>query len=311
MERDSEDHGLQPIGKTLEQLAALGIQNQRLSAEAAGATPVTLRRRKPPSPQIPPASPTYPPANSGPRCAHCGDNGAMLIQPDSTDDRHWMVIDSYRVSERLCSLLVVCPHCAAGQDRAKRWSNLPLDAEGVYLDTMRAIPHQDQVAQAIEDLLVQPRGWLTLAGDYGLGKTQLMYAALNHLADQGLYGRYYTAPDLLNQTRDALRDRDGNTHSDLMRRLAETPVLAVDELDKYSPTAYAEEQIFRLFDARYRQRATHITLLAFNLAAAHRLPPFLLSRMRDGRFKYIEIVGEDLRPAAQHEPWDRNEEHYA
>lgn len=234
----------------------------------------------------------------------------MLIRPEEAATSSWMVIERYTVAERLTSLLVVCPYCIAGIARARKWANLPEEGAGVYLHTLATHAQQDQAIAAISELLDAPRGWLTLAGDFGRGKTQLMYAALNHLADLGVYGRYFTAPSLLDELRQSLRDTDGNAHSELFRRLAETPVLAIDELDKYSPTGYAEEAIFKLFDARYRARATHATLLGFNLAHAHKLPPFLVSRMHDGRFKYIEIGGVDLRPYATPEvldPWDRGE----
>jgi len=177
MERENEHQGLQPIGKTLQELAALGPQSQRLNAEAEAATPVTPLRQKHPSPQIPrPDSQTSPSANSGPRCKSCFDNGALLIQHDDASDQAWMVIERYRVSERVTSLLVVCPHCASGHDRAKRWNHLPPDADGVYLDTLAEYGQQDQVTEAIQDLLLE-HVW----GEEYIGESHLLQVNMNRL----------------------------------------------------------------------------------------------------------------------------------
>jgi hypothetical protein len=91
--------------------------------------------------------------------------------------------------------------------------------------------------------------------------------------------------------------RHGGDADAALDRWMDAPVLAVDELDKVDLTDFAEKSLFRLFDARYRSWATHGTLLAYNLDREDRLPAFLLSRMRDGRFQHLELRGSDVRPA--------------
>lgn len=206
------------------------------------------------------------------------------------------------------SALVVCHACPAGKERARSWSGLPADAQGLTLNSLRVHPAQRSAFQAVAELIRNPVGWLTLVGGYGTGKTTLMYAALNHLASQGMYGRYVTAPALLDHLRDALRDEDGRAHSERMERLKTTPVLAVDELDKYRATEYADEALFMLFDYRYRARNELVTLIGYNRDRGDRIPPFLTSRIRDGRFRLIELTGPDLRPSVHAgNPWDRGE----
>jgi DNA replication protein DnaC len=204
-------------------------------------------------------------------------------------------------------VLAICPTCDAGRAWARAWSGLPDEAQGVRLDgkVLRPVVAQLEAQQAIAHLVADPCGWLTLAGGYGTGKTTLIYAALNHLADQGVYGRYTTAPDLLDYLRDGMVDR-GTSPGSRLRGLIEAPALAVDEIDKYHATQFAEEAIFKLFDAPYRARAEHATLIGYNLDGADRVPPFLVSRIRDGRFQYVELRGADLRPTLKrHDPWER------
>lgn len=194
-------------------------------------------------------------------------------------------------------LVVICPDCAAGHARFRAWSRLPDEARDVAFDRLTDWPEQAEALQATMAFVQEPVGWLTLAGGYGTGKTTLIYAALNHLAAVGSYGAYWTAPDLIEELRSGLRDETGAAHSDRLARIAELPVLAIDELDKYRHTAFAEEGIFRLFQRRYQLRRTHATLIGYNLDGADCIPPFLRSRIGDGRFRLVEMPGVDLRPA--------------
>ena len=84
--------------------------------------------------------------------------------------------------------------------------------------------------------------------------------------------------------------------------------MAIDELDKYDQTEFAEKSIFRLFHARYQSWETTGTLISYNLDRERRIPPFLLSRTRDSRFRRIVLDSADLRPMADElNPWDRGE----
>lgn len=225
-------------------------------------------------------------------CPSCGTSGVVPTTAERARALRLIVVDTYYGDRAVA----ICPDCPAGAARAAAWSGLPDEARGIRLDCgLRAIAEQMPAIKRVAAFLAEPRGWLTLAGGYGVGKTTLIYAALNHLADVGIYGRYLTAPELLDELRDALRDVDGRAHSDRLKRLFALPVLAIDELDKYYATEYAEETIFKLFDARYRERATVATLLGYNLGRQERIPPFLLSRINDGRFELVKMHGPDLR----------------
>jgi hypothetical protein len=193
--------------------------------------------------------------------------------------------------------LVVC-ECPDGEERARAWRGLPPDAEGLTLKNVRPMGGQSAAVLAVDEIRQGWRGWLTLVGDYGVGKTQILYVALNELAALGVHGQYWTMPRVLDYLRDALLERDqrGRSHSQRLDELVAVPVLALDELDKYHQTDYAESVVFRLLDARYQRRESQVTILAYNRDRADRLPPFLTSRMRDSRFKLIDMGAVDLRP---------------
>lgn len=280
---------------------------------ADGLRPITatdLQLAGPPRGAPPPSSPPRPSApspisrRSGSTCPQCAGEGLYLTTPAAAAAARLIVTATYGEDRAL----VVCSACAAGSARAQTWRGVPADAVGVRLDngTMRQIndPDHRRALEAVVAMIRDPRGWLTLAGGYGTGKTQLLYAALNHLAERGVYGRYTTAPDLLDFLRDGISS--GDSPGSRLRGLAESPVLAVDELDKFNATAFAEEQLFKLFHARYQAREERATLIGYNLDGADRIPPFLRSRIRDGRFLCVELRGPDLRPTlSRSSAWDR------
>jgi DNA replication protein DnaC len=187
------------------------------------------------------------------------------------------------------------------------WQQLPADSQGVTFASLFDVPDQDQAATAAEAFCANPVGWLTFGGDYGVGKTALLYATLNALADRHIFGRYITAPELIDKLRNLVRS--GGDPDAYLDRWCAAPLIAIDEIDKYDATEFSEKSIFRLFNARYQRLATAGTLLAYNLDRASRLPPFLRSRIDDGRFKHIRLMGGDVRPAMGEDldAWDRGE----
>lgn len=274
------------------------IADMRAAQELPGVAPV------PPSttPRYSPKS--RPPAHSRSICS-CSGDGILLDRLDRARRDQLVVLDTFGSGDA-ARVLVPC-HCAAGQARARKWRNLPEEATGVYLTNgrIRHIAAQETALRKVIAFIQEPRGWLTLAGGYGVGKTMLIYAALNHLADRGIYGRYVMMPELLNELRDAAGTE---YYGERLRRFVEAPLLAVDELDKVRGSEFVDDVLYAIFLARYRDRATQGTLIGYNLDGAARIPPFLASRIRDSRFHLVEMGTADLRPIADKlDPWGRGE----
>jgi DNA replication protein DnaC len=196
--------------------------------------------------------------------------------------------------------------CAAGLRVVADWQQLPPDAAGVTLESLFDHPDQDQAYAATEAFCANPVGWLTFGGTYGVGKTALLYAALNRLAERHRYGRYTTAPELIDKLRNLVRA--GGDPDRYLDRWCDAPLIAIDELDKYDPTEFAEKSLFRLFNARYQRWQTSGTLIAYNLDRQDRLPAFLRSRIADGRFRFVRLAGADVRPGLGGDAWEREEE---
>lgn len=140
----------------------------------------------------------------------------------------------------------------------------------------------------------QPVGWLTLWGTFGPGKTHLLASIANKLTAEGMTAIYYTLPDLM----DALRNSYKDDFSGTFHRVANVPVLLIDEVDKINPTLWAMEKAYQLFDARYRALSKFGTVFAMNTRPeiADDDTDYIFSRMLDRRFTVVEVGGGDMRP---------------
>lgn len=237
----------------------------------------------------------------------CPGNGAQLESLERAKADQLVILDVYERADQQLAL-VPCV-CAAGIEKAVKWRGLPDEAAGVRLrgGRLKHVPDQAKAIAAMRVFLKQPRGWLTFVGGFGVGKTMLIYACLNHLADRGIYGRYVLMPDLLDQLRTALK-QDDHTYAAILRRVVQAPILAVDELDKIRDSDFVDDVLYAIFLARYEKRHQLGTIIGYNSDHADRLPQFLRSRIGDGRFQLIEMNGQDLRPIAHElDPWDRGE----
>jgi len=241
-------------------------------------------------------------------CATCRGGGQTLATELEAADAGLLVLDWHSKFDGRRFAFVPCD-CAAGRARIAAWQQLPPDAIGVTLESLFDVPDQDQAIAATEAFCAAPVGWLAFGGNYGVGKTALLYAALNRLSDAGRYGRYITAPDLIDKLRNLIRA--GGDPDRYLDRWCDAPLVAIDELDKYDPTEFADKSMFRLFNARYQRWQTSGTLLAYNLDREDRLPAFLRSRIHDARFRFVRLAGADVRPGlGGGGDWETGDERY-
>jgi DNA replication protein DnaC len=232
------------------------------------------------------------------RCI-CGGSGVVLMAVAHARAARLAILDRY--GDRA---LTPCD-CTDGRQRASKWRNLPREANGLSLTTFRPLAAQKAAVKQAKAFVADPYGWLTLIGGYGIGKTRIIYACMNDLADRGIVGRYVMMPELLNELRNALRDDD---YGERLRRFVEAPLLAVDELDKIRDSDFVDEVLQAIFLARYQQRDDLSTIIGYNADGQERIPPFLRSRISDSRFRRIDMAGPDVRPIAhQLDPYDRGE----
>lgn len=216
-----------------------------------------------------------------------------------------------------------CPRCASDRAEAQeaRETGLTGQVKGWRLDNFRrrfgpAAAGLDAARRVVKE----PFGFVTFHGGYGSGKSHLLAAVCNELHDGGRTVHYTTLAGLLDYLRQAFDPQSTTSFTARYERMLRADVLAVDEVDKCSMTAWADEKLFELIDDRYRRASECLTLLATNQRLCDRdkggrvtrtysvLPESrhggaIMSRLLDGRFLVVDMGDEDVRPSLDRDKW--------
>jgi DNA replication protein DnaC len=138
-----------------------------------------------------------------------------------------------------------------------------------------------------------PDGWLLFEGGYGTGKTHLAAAIANAVIERGAPVLFITAPDLLDHLRGAFGPNSENAYDELFERIRKAPLLVVDDLGAESPTAWAVEKLYQLFNDRHRYRLP--TVVTTNRDPAQ-IEPRIRSRLLDQDLtRSVRLVLPDRR----------------
>lgn len=189
--------------------------------------------------------------------------------------------------------LLPCPECAPKTGFWSDESGLLPEDRALTWDAVKGVSASVVSAKAaIQAAMIAGYGWVYLYGGYGTSKTVLLRTAIAVSNWDGVTGVYTRMSDLFDTIRAAF---DGaNPQESAIRRLnwfSSVPVLAIDEVEKVSETAFVTERRFQLLDRRYdmatRQRQG-VTLIAGNVPPS-RLDGAIASRIKDARFTVIEI----------------------
>lgn len=96
----------------------------------------------------------------------------------------------------------------------------------------------------------QPQGWLVLMGPSGCGKTHLAAAIINHRLEHGLLALYQSVSDLLDHLRATFSPNSDLDYDDLFEQVRNAPLLVLDDLGKYTGSAWAQEKLTQVLDHR-------------------------------------------------------------
>lgn len=172
------------------------------------------------------------------------------------------------------------------------------EAEFPGFSALRNLNQMSSHASKILNVIKNGHGLVYIFGSYGVGKTTLLKASIEECRRRGFEGRCIDAIALVDDLRLAFDMENQNTA--IVKKMAtwrEIPALAIDELERPSPTPFVAEKLFSLYNQRYEDSiaARTITFVASNLSPAAQ-PGYWASRVADGRGLIIEIKGTDLRP---------------
>lgn len=215
-----------------------------------------------------------------PICATCRDAGWVeAIGPDT-----------YR------SQLVRCPACG-GNARAQyldKICGLPELLRG-FTWTQKKDGRLAECHRAAARLIADPRWFFTLTGPYGSGKSGTLAAIVNAGKAAGKTAIYTTTADMLDVLRAAFAPgAPGDSYLERLDLFRAADILALDELDRFNTTPWAEQAFFQVMESRYENGPRMLTAFATN-AKVSDLPGYLVSRMQDARCQVWELPAGDHR----------------
>jgi hypothetical protein len=201
--------------------------------------------------------------------------------------------------------LVLCPACgqARRQERLERMCGLSDSMHAWTLAGFWSEPGREDALEAAWRAVEQPRGFLAFWGGRGVGKTYLLAAIVNECRARGLSAVYATVAELLESLRDSFDPESGESLPGTWRRFLDAQVLALDEIEKFPASPWAEENFFQLIDQRYRWSEQCLTVFATSrpvrwgcrIIERTRHPGYLESLLLDRRFGVFELRGPDRR----------------
>jgi len=150
-------------------------------------------------------------------------------------------------------------------------------AEGLTPEHVQSL---EKAFQAAKKFAQKPQGWLFLNGGYGSGKTHLAAAIGNYYQSQGLQAHFVVVPDLLDQLRATFNANSAASLDHRFEEIKKAELLILDDLGAQSPTPWAKEKLFQLFN--YRYNAEKPTVITTSLALEE-IDGRILSRILDDR----------------------------
>ena len=196
---------------------------------------------------------------------------------------------------------------AARAARAMRASNLCEEMRSLTFAGFVASRESREAWVAMQRFAEEPAGWLVLNGGVGCGKTHLLAACANELLARGRHPLYVVVPDWLDYLRAAYGDDEelGGYRADISERMLQAisaDVLLLDDLGAEKRTAWTDERLEMVVNARYNAGSPMV--VATNVP----LEPGLVeeriaSRLRDVALsRVLVLVGEDFRLRADQRP---------
>lgn len=199
-----------------------------------------------------------------------------------------------------------CPNNTQRFDFAKMGIH-PDERAGLTWESLSRVPGVQEIKAALDELSERGHGWVFLWGGPGQAKSRALKIIVNQLLGEGLPAIYTTMSDVFENLRAVYGDYvdKRQTAETRLDHWTAAPMLALDEFEKGRSTEFSEEKRFALVDKRYMlniERKVGMTVFASN-ADPQTFPPYVRSRIFDGRCKVVELAGVDMRPAMQ---WEKS-----
>ncbi|NLC29329.1 MAG: ATP-binding protein, partial [Chloroflexi bacterium] len=156
--------------------------------------------------------------------------------------------------------------------------------EGLRKEDVNSLKEAFEAAQTFAE---NPKGWLSLHGGYGSGKTHLAAAIGNYQTAKGAPPLFIVVPDLLDYLRAAYAPDSGISLDKRFYEVRTAHLLILDDLSTKSATPWAKEKLYQLFNYRYN---AELPTVITSSSVADELDQRLYSRLSDRRLCRIQMI---------------------
>jgi len=225
-------------------------------------------------------------------CELCGGMGFVMPNVPPEDSRFGRAIPCsckyQELSDRKTDNLIRMSQL--GQLRTQTFESFMKEGVGLSSDLAQNLRWAYKIAQQYAQ---KPEGWLVLKGGYGCGKTHLAASIANAQLEVNRSVLFVNAPDLLDHLRATFRPGSEISYDDLFEKVRTTPLLIIDDFGAHSPSAWAQEKLYQIFNYRYNAQLP--TVVTTN-EEIEELEPRIRSRLCDLSFvQTLSILAPDFR----------------
>ena len=153
--------------------------------------------------------------------------------------------------------------------------------------------------EAAKAFATEPKGWLSLSGPSGGGKTHLVAAIANERIGHGYPAFYITAPDLLDHLRAAFSPDSEMPYDEFFDQVRNAPLLILDDLGAQTSTSWAKEKLDQLLTHRFNSKLPTVIVPIIPL---EQLEERIRTRLTDPELSQICVI-EEKQPLSVDYTW--------
>lgn len=127
----------------------------------------------------------------------------------------------------------------------------------------------------------EPRGWLTLQGPNGCGKTHLAASIANRALANGLSVFFAVVPDLLDHLRASFAPGKDVGYDELFEQVRTVDLLVLDDLGAQQSTPWAQEKLYQVVNYRHVQGLPTVVTTDRSAGEIQEAHPRIVARIAD------------------------------
>ncbi len=168
-----------------------------------------------------------------------------------------------------------------------QFRNFDLRAPGLRAEERESLEAAFRASMAFAE---DPRGWLTLQGANGCGKTHLACAIANRALANGMGVFFAVVPDLLDYLRASFAPGKEAPYDELFDRVRNVDLLVLDDLGAQATTQWAQEKLYQVVNYRHVAGLPTVVTSDQSLDALQAAHPRIIARVADPHAGTILVI---------------------